>query len=185
MSIETLTMRRSSDRLSPGSALPLSTISLVSAGFVALAVAMGIGRFAFTPVLPMMRHEGTLSINDAAWLASANYAGYLAGALLPLLISIPTYRGIRWGLVIICLGTIAMGFVQTLGGWMVLRAVTAIGSAWVLIFVSAWCLDHLKHVGRLGVNGAVFAGGGAGILVTGLLFLAFMKAEMTSTHAWV
>jgi hypothetical protein len=47
---------------------------------------MGIGRFAFTPVLPMMRHEGALSITGAAWLAFANYAGYLAGAILALLI---------------------------------------------------------------------------------------------------
>jgi MFS family permease len=178
-------MRRSADQRSPGSTLPLSTISLVSAGFVALAVAMGIGRFAFTPILPMMRHEGALSLTGAAWLASANYAGYLAGALLALLISIPAYRGIRWGLVIICLGTSAMGFVHTLSGWMVWRSITGIGSAWVLIFVSAWCLDHLKHVGRLVLNGAVFAGVGAGILVTGLLCLAFMKAKMSSTQAWV
>src|SRR6476620_11683664 len=98
MSIETLVMPRSSDRLSPGSILPLSTTSLVSAGFVALAVAMGIGRFAFTPVLPMMRYEGALSITGAAWLAFANYAGYLAGAILAMLISIPTSCGIRWGL---------------------------------------------------------------------------------------
>ena len=98
--VETLTMPRSSDQLSPGSTLPLSTTSLVSAGFVALAVAMGIGRFAFTPVLPMMRHEGALSITGAAWLASANYAGYLAGALLALLLSISTYRGIRGDLLL-------------------------------------------------------------------------------------
>src|SRR5580700_6884388 len=109
MSIQTLAMPRSSDRLSSGSTLHLSTTSLVCAGFVALAVAMGIGRFAFTPVLPMMQHEGALSITAAAWLAFANYAGYLAGAILALLISIPTHRGIRWGLVIICLGTTAIG----------------------------------------------------------------------------
>ena len=178
-------MRRSSDQLAPGSAHPLSTTGLISAGFVALAVAMGIGRFAFTPVLPMMRHEGVVSITGAAWLASANYAGYLAGALLPLIISIPTYRGIRWGLVIICLGTSAMGFVQTLSGWIVLRAVTGIGSAWVLIFVSTWCLGHFNEVRRPASSGAVFAGVGAGILVTGLLCLGFMKAQATSAQAWV
>ena len=94
MSIETLAMPRSSDRLSPGSTLPLSTTSLVSAGFVALAVAMGIGRFAFTPVLPMMRHEGALSITGVAWLASANYAGYLAGALLPRKFPIMSFKQI-------------------------------------------------------------------------------------------
>jgi MFS family permease len=176
-------MRRSSDQRSPGSTL--STTSLIAAGFVALAVAMGIGRFAFTPVLPMMRHEGTLSTADAAWLACANYAGYLAGALLAWLFSIPTDRGIRWGLVTICIGTSAMGFVPSLSGWMLLRAVTGVGSAWVLIFVSAWCLDHLQHVGRLVLNGAIFAGVGAGILVTGLLCLGFMKAKMTSTQTWI
>jgi len=185
MSIETLAMLRSSDRPSLGSAQPLSTTCLVAAGFGALAVAMGIGRFAFTPVLPMMRHEGALSITGAAWLASANYAGYLAGALLPLLIRIPIHRGIRWGLVIICLGTSAMGFVQTLSAWIVLRALTGIGSAWVLIFVSAWCLEHFNRVGRHALSGAVFAGVGAGILVTGLLCLAFMKLKASSPQAWV
>ena len=52
------------------------------AGAVALAVAMGIGRFAFTPLLPMMLAEGALDLHTASWLASANYFGYLAGALL-------------------------------------------------------------------------------------------------------
>ena len=47
------------------------------AGLAALAVAMGIGRFAFTPILPMMQDDAGLSIADGGWLASANYAGYL------------------------------------------------------------------------------------------------------------
>src|SRR4029077_9768953 len=58
-----------------------SVIPAVIAGYRAFqqfAPEPGIGRFAFTPVLPMMRHEGVLSITGAAWLASANYAGYLA-----------------------------------------------------------------------------------------------------------
>jgi phosphate/sulfate permease len=75
-------MLRFSGQLSTGSVHPLSTTSLVTAAIVALAVAMGIGRFAFTPVLPMMQREGALSLTGAAWLASANYTGYLAGALL-------------------------------------------------------------------------------------------------------
>ncbi|MDE2300240.1 MAG: YbfB/YjiJ family MFS transporter, partial [Burkholderiales bacterium] len=43
---------------------------------------MGIGRFAFTPLLPMMLHDGVIDLRSASWLASANYLGYLAGALL-------------------------------------------------------------------------------------------------------
>ena len=51
------------------------------AGLAALAVAMGIGRFAFTPLLPMMQSDGGLSLAAGGWLAAANYLGYLFGAL--------------------------------------------------------------------------------------------------------
>src|SRR5689334_6203841 len=52
------------------------------AGLVALAVAMGIGRFAFTPLLPMMLNDGVVDLPTASWLASANYFGYMLGAIL-------------------------------------------------------------------------------------------------------
>jgi membrane protein implicated in regulation of membrane protease activity len=55
---------------------------IAAAGLVSLAVAMGIGRFAFTPLLPMMLADGVLDLPTASWLASANYFGYLVGALL-------------------------------------------------------------------------------------------------------
>lgn len=54
---------------------------IVLAGMLSLATAMGIGRFAFTPLLPMMLHDGVVSLAGASWLASANYIGYLVGAL--------------------------------------------------------------------------------------------------------
>ena len=50
------------------------------AGLAALAVSQGIGRFAMTPILPMMQEEG-LSLAQGRWLAAANYLGYLVGAL--------------------------------------------------------------------------------------------------------
>src|SRR5258707_3463250 len=55
--------------------------AIALAGFAALAVAMGIGRFAFTPILPMMQAEGAIDVAQGGWLASANYVGYLIGGL--------------------------------------------------------------------------------------------------------
>ena len=52
-----------------------------AAGLLSLAVAMGIGRFAFTPMLPLMVQAGQLDVAGGGWLAAANYAGYLLGAL--------------------------------------------------------------------------------------------------------
>src|SRR5262249_37820137 len=58
-----------------------SPAAVAVTGLAALAVAMGVGRFAFTPILPLMQQETGLRMVDAGWLASANYFGYLIGAL--------------------------------------------------------------------------------------------------------
>lgn len=47
-----------------------------------LGAAMGVGRFAFTPILPLMTASSALTASQGAALATANYAGYLAGAWL-------------------------------------------------------------------------------------------------------
>ena len=62
--------------------LPANHRRIIVAGLLSLATAMGIGRFAFTPLLPMMLHDGVITLGGASWLASANYIGYLVGALL-------------------------------------------------------------------------------------------------------
>ena len=51
------------------------------AGLIALAVAMGIGRFAFTPIMPMMEADAGLTLRAAGWLAAAKYLGYFRGRL--------------------------------------------------------------------------------------------------------
>src|SRR5699024_6278543 len=115
-----------------------------------LAVAMGIGRFAFTPILPMMLHDGVVDLAGASWLASANYVGYLVGAVtctiqpwlwsrLPRLPPIDGPALVRTGLVGTGLLTLAMALPLP-AAWPALRFAAGIASALVFVYSSGWCL---------------------------------------------
>ena len=122
--------------------------AVAGAGATALAVAMGIGRFAFTPILPMMQADAGLSVADGGWLASANYLGYLLGAVSAMAAPVRPATGLRAGLLLIGLVTLGMGFEAQFAAWAALRGLAGIGSAWVLVFASAWCLERLAPVRR-------------------------------------
>jgi predicted MFS family arabinose efflux permease len=155
------------------------------AGLAALAVAIGIGRFAFTPILPMMQNDFGLSVAAAGWLASANYAGYLAGALSAIGPRVRPSVAIRAGLLVIGLSTIAMGLEQPFLSWLALRFVAGVASAWVLVFVSAWALERLSVLGQPSLSGVVYAGVGSGIVIAGGVCLVAMEWNTGSAGAWL
>jgi predicted MFS family arabinose efflux permease len=172
-----------------------SAIAIAVAGGVALAVAMGIGRFAFTPILPMMLHDGVVDLHAASWLASANYLGYLSGALLctfvPLLWSRLPGRQPIDGPALVRVGLAATG-VLTLAmalplppAWPTLRFLAGVASSMVFVFGAGWCLAQLAQRGRAALGGAMFAGPGAGIVASGLLASALVAAGRTSALAWL
>ncbi len=154
-------------------------------GLAALAVAMGVGRFAFTPILPMMQDDSGVSVSEGGWLASANYAGYLAGALSAIVMRIRPAVAIRLALLLIGISTLAMGMEHRSAVWIALRAAAGIASAWVLVFVSTWALEQLAMLGRSDMGGTVYAGVGAGIVAAGGACLLLMSMGGSSAQAWV
>src|SRR5689334_6018773 len=102
-------------------------------GLASLAVAMGIGRFAFTPLLPLMQQDAGLSLAQGSWLATANYLGYLAGAVICIAAPPAPVRAIRWGLVSIASFTFGMGVIHEFWLWLALRFLAGAASAFVLI----------------------------------------------------
>ena len=181
--------------MSPASARPQPSPRAVAlAGLVALAVAMGIGRFAFTPILPMMLHDGIVDLSMASWLASANYVGYLAGAMLctvapwlgrqlPGSWPSPATR-IQGGLAATAILTLAMALPLP-ATWPLWRFAAGVASAVVLVYTTGWCLARLATQGRSSLGGVIFAGPGAGIVVSGLLAGALVAADRRADLAWI
>ena len=141
-------------------------------GMLALAVAMGVGRFAFTPILPMMG----LPVAEGGWLAASNYVGYLVGALAAVAMRWAPITAIRMGLVAVALTTLGMATVQSFAAWALLRFVAGVASAWVLVYVSALGTKRPEMV---------FSGVGAGIAAAGLACLALMVAGASAGAAWI
>ena len=165
------------------------------AGLVALAVAMGIGRFAFTPLLPMMLRDGVVDLPGASWLASANYLGYMLGALLctlqPWIWS--RVRGlpllgfsalVRFGLLATGVLTLAMAW-QAPAFWPLLRFASGMVSAVVFVYTSGWCLSQLARRGVPAMGGIIYAGPGAGIAVSGLLASAMVAWQWSAATGWL
>ncbi len=136
---------------------------------VALSVAMGLGRFAFTPMLPVMLQEGKLDLQAGGLLASLNYLGYFLGALSCAAIRVRPASMVRGGLVATAALLLGMGLLQGFAAWSVLRTAAGVMSAWTFVFASGWGLRRLAETGVPALGGVIYAGPGIGIAVTGLL----------------
>mgnify|MGYP003852283055 FL=1 len=138
---------------------------------------MGIGRFVYTPILPFMVEGLGLSQAEAGVIASANFLGYLLGALAAAKASLPGGRR-RWFLISLAISaatTAAMALAAWVPLFLVLRFASGVASAFVLVFASALVLDRLASAGRPGLSALYFAGVGIGIAGSAVL-VAFLAA---------
>src|SRR5882724_955858 len=158
-------------------------MNIALAGLAALAIAMGVGRFAFTPLLPMMQQDAGLSLAQGGYLASANYLGYLAGALWAMRPARADVA-IRASLLAVGVATLAMGVTHGMAAWILWRTVAGMASAWALVHVSSWCLEQLTAKGKPALGGVVFSGVGWGMALAGGVCLALMTVATSSSQTW-
>jgi MFS family permease len=165
-----------------GSRAPWLLVLRVAA---ALAVSMGIGRFAYTPILPLMHSQAGLSAQYGSALAIANYAGYLIGALLgiaaPALVR--SALALRAGLIVL-IGTLAlMAATENHPAWFVLRLTAGVASAIVFMIAVTAMLTQLRGPAQH-LTGWGFGGVGAGIALSGAVVLVLRTTPDWRT-AWV
>lgn len=164
---------------------PVSPLRVTLAGILSLAVAMGIGRFAFTPLLPLMIHAGQLDVAAGGWIAAANYAGYLVGAMTASRLKWSAVRLGAVALVMTALLTAAMALPLPAALWAALRFAAGVCSAWAFVATAMWCLGALAASGHAHHAGAVYSGVGFGIAAAGLYCLAASVLHASAPAMWV
>ena len=156
-------------------------------GLIALAAALGIGRFVYTPILPPMMQALGLGQAAAGMIASANFLGYLLGALLAAWPRLPGSRRV-WLLGCLLLSaatTAAMGGAATMAPFLLLRFVGGGASAVVLVLASAMVLESLAEMRRPGLAALHFAGVGIGVAVSAILVAALQRAGQNWQLLWI
>ena len=165
----------------------MSPLIRLSACFVALMLAMGIGRFALTPQMPHLLSDGQFDLTAAGLIAAANYLGYLLGAVDAMFAQRPqqVQRRLHGGLWLCVLLTLASFWADGFWSHLLLRFGTGVASAWVLVMITALSQPLAAAAGRPRLGALVFAGPGLGIFLTGLLALVSHLLHQTSATLWL
>ena len=152
---------------------------LILTGIAALTIAVGIGRFSYTPILPYMISELNLTTTEAGLIASSNYLGYLLGSLIPIFPQFP--KNIRsifiYSIFISIISLFAMGLTNTFEVFILIRFVHGIFSAFVLILGTSLIVSHIQKKGKIFLGTAHFSGVGLGMALSAIVvsYLGFLN----------
>ena len=169
-----------------GEILSKHPILFLIGGIFSLMIAMGIGRFAYTPILPLMQNDLSFTDTLAGYLASSNYAGYLAGAVIAGVFSLNKHKTsyLRVSLIISILTTLSMGLTHTYLLMLVLRFISGLVSAFIFVLSSSIVLDKLSTAGKTNWIGYFYSGVGVGIFFS-TLFIPRLNSLFGWEGVWV
>jgi len=149
----------------------VDALKVLAGGILGMVVAMGIGRFVFTPILPLMQRDIGMTNSVAGWLAGLNYLGYLCGAIVcsvkPELLR---YRLLTGGCLLLSIATtLFMGATLSVQWWSLMRFASGFASAVLFIVITAEVGETLSRQGFGHWLGTLYGGIGLGIAISGLV----------------
>lgn len=157
----------------------------VLAGTFTLLIAMGLSRFAYTPIFPVMQLELGFTDQFAGWLASINYAGYLLGSVLAAYWAWGDDRSLplKGFLFINILSIILMGVSESHIFWYILRFIAGLTAGLAFVLISGIIMDFLTEKSLTHLTGLFYAGVGSGIFLGGLT-VPWLAEKMGWRGAW-
>ncbi|MGK4115947.1 YbfB/YjiJ family MFS transporter [Lysinibacillus capsici] len=147
------------------------TVRYLIGGIFALVIAMGIGRFSYTVILPYMQEAFEFSQATAGYLATSNYLGYLVGAWVAGRLPIGNKRilFLQITLVISILTTAFTGFTNVIIIWYLLRFISGVVSAFIFVVITSLILDQLASSSHMHLSGLFYSGVGIGIALSAVI----------------
>ena len=159
-------------------------IGVLFGGVLLLVVAMGISRFAFTPILPFMRNDEGVSFEAAGYLASSNYIGYFIGALGAGFIYRNKKNFLLANILLNILSILIMGLTHSFWLWIFLRLIAGVTAGYIFVLTSSIIMDYLASHSLSRWSGFLFSGIGLGIAVSGLL-VPFIESSYSWEGTWI
>ncbi len=158
-----------------------SNILIILAGISSLIIGMGVARFAFTSLLPLMLEE-QLSVKLAGFLASINYIGYFLGCAFAIFIK-DIYKKVyflRIGWIISIVSTLVLSLSTNETLWIISRFIAGLGTAMCVVVGSSLVMLKLNMENKTKVMGIYFSGIGFSIFVTDLI----VKSVNINENLW-
>ncbi len=155
----------------------------------AIAVVNGFGRFAYALLLPPMRADLQWDYALSGWLNTANSFGYGVGALLGMVLLAHYRPAVLFvaGLVATVATLFMCAFTHDLLAMIAWRFLSGVGSAWV--FACGGALIATKYGAQPARAAAAiaiyYAGGGLGIVLSGLLLWPVLGGAWTWSVGWL
>lgn len=157
----------------------------IFAGLCASLIGIGLARFAYTPLLPVLIQENWFSASAVVYLGAANLVGYLIGAMLgrPFAARIGNVTALRAMKVLVTLAFLACAFPVSMSWFFVWRLLSGIAGGVIMVLVAATILPHVPAHRQGLATGAVFFGLGCGIAASGTVLPALLQLGLRDT--WI
>jgi len=161
-------------------------LKVLFAGIFSQILCIGIARFSYTPLLPVMQDQTWIGDAEGGWMAAVNYSGYMCGALLAASLNDLRLKDrlYRIGLIMAVVTTAGMALTESIWLWCLLRFLSGLSSAASMLIASGLILNWLirnNHRSELGIH---FSGIGLGIMFAAIVVEVMLRLSLDWDEQW-
>ncbi|WP_158743367.1 YbfB/YjiJ family MFS transporter [Acidisphaera sp. L21] len=157
----------------------------VATAMMGVLVGVGLARFSYAPLLPVLISHGWFAPGAAAYLGAANLLGYLAGALASrrLAVRFGTPKMVRLAMLLAAISLLACSIPLPFLWFFVWRLLSGIVGGLLMILGPASVMAHVPANRRGLASGLMITGVGLGIAASGTLVPTMLHWSLSA--AWL